>query len=121
MIDGLSILRGQRYFTVFIDCDTKQIFDVIVGKTIKAMRPAFERLVKLGLAAQIRAMACYMNLAYSPLVAEYLPNAQIVYDQFHVMKLTSDGLCNEARQTQAAAIEAKYDRTFLGRKRKFPL
>lgn len=111
MIDELSILKGQRYLTVFMDCDTKQIFDVVVGKTIKAMRPAFERLAKLGLASQIRAVACDMNSAYSPLVAEYLPNAQIVYDQFHVMKLTSDGLCKEARQAQAAAIEAKYGRT----------
>ena len=44
-------------------------------------------------------------------MAEYLPNVQIVYDQFYVMKLTSDGLYKEARQAQVAAIDAKYGRT----------
>ena len=64
--------------------------------------------MELGLAGQIEAVACDMNGSYPPLVKEYLPNADIVYDYFHVMKLTSDGLCKEARQLQAKQIEEEY-------------
>lgn len=108
MVDEIAVLKGQRYITIFMDYDNRQIFDVVVGKSIPAMEPAFKRLVDLGLANQIEAVACDMNSAYPSLIKKYLPNADIVYDFFHVMKLASDGLCKEARQKQSAQIEEDY-------------
>lgn len=108
MIDEIALLKGHRYITIFMDYDDRKIFFIVIGKSKEAIRPGFERLVELGLAGQIEAVACDMNGSYPPLVKEYLPNADIVYDYFHVMKLTSDGLCKEARQLQAKQIEEEY-------------
>lgn len=108
VIDEIAIHKGHRYLTIFMDYDRRQVFEVVEGKTIKAMRPVFERLVKSGIADQITAVGCDMNAAYPQLIKEYLPNADIVYDLFHVVKMATEGVCREARHKQAADAEEKY-------------
>ena len=110
VIDEIAVHKGQRYVTILMDYDTRQVFDVVEGKSVKSLRPAFERLRAAGIAEQVVAVGCDMNAAYPQLVREYMPNADVVYDLFHVVKLLSDGVLKEARQKQAEAAEKKYGR-----------
>lgn len=65
-------------------------------------------LVDRGLKDKIIAVACDMNAAYPTLVKKYLPKAEIVFDQFHVIQHLRGDVFKEARQVQAKEVEAEF-------------
>lgn len=107
-IDEIAIHKGQRYATVFINYDTRQVFAVVKGKTKQAVEFVFQMLVDKGLGDQVDAVACDMNAAYPTVVKQFLPKAEIVFDQFHVIQHLHNEVFKEARQVQAKEVEQKY-------------
>lgn len=107
-VDEIAIHKGQRYATVFINYETRQVFAVVEGKTKKAVAGVFKAIVDKGLKDQIIAVACDMNAAYPAVVKKYLPKADIVFDQFHVIQHLKDDVFKEARMVQARETEKKY-------------
>lgn len=73
-----------------MDLQSRRIIDVVEGKSIESMRPFFEWLKQTGNADQIESVSVDMNAAYPRLVQEYLPNAKLAYDRFHVMQHFTD-------------------------------
>lgn len=57
---------------------------------------------------RIIAVACDMNAAYPTVVKRFLPKAEIVFDQFHVIQHLSAEVFKEARQVQAKEVEAEF-------------
>ena len=88
-VDEIAIHKEQKYATVFINYETRQVFAVVKGKTQKAVESVFQMLVDRGLQDQIIAVACDMNAAYPNVVEKFLPKAEIVFDQFHVIQGSS--------------------------------
>lgn len=88
-VDEIAIHKGQRYATIFLNYETRQVFAVVEGKTKKAVESVFRMLVDRGLQDQIIAVACDMNAAYPAVVKKFLPKAEIVFDQFHVIQRLS--------------------------------
>lgn len=107
-IDEIAIHKGQKYATVFLGYPTKHVFAVVEGKSQKAVEPVFRMLVDRGLKDKIIAVACDMNAAYPTLVKKYLPKAEIVFDQFHVIQHLRGDVFKEARQVQAKEVEAEF-------------
>lgn len=107
-VDEIAIHKGQRYATVFINYETRQVFAVVEGKTKKALESVFQMLVDRGLEDQIIAVACDMNAAYPTVVKKFLPKADIVFDQFHVILHLSADVLKEARQVQAKEVEEEF-------------
>lgn len=107
-VDEIAIHKGQKYATVFINYETRQVFAVVKGKTQKAVESVFQMLVDRGLQDQIIAVACDMNAAYPNVVKKFLPKAEIVFDQFHVIQHLSAEVFKEARQVQAEEVEAEF-------------
>lgn len=107
-VDEIAIHKGQKYATVFINYETRQVFAVVKGKTQKAVESVFRMLVDRGLQDQIIAVACDMNAAYPNVVKKFLPKADIVFDQFHVIQHLSAEVFKEARQVQAEEVEAEF-------------
>ncbi len=65
------------------------------------MTPFWKRLKRSK--AEIKAVAIDMSPAYIAAVLENLPNAAIVFDRFHMMKLYNDRLSDLRRQLQREA------------------
>lgn len=107
-VDEIAIHKGQKYATVFINYETRQVFAVVKSKTQKAVESVFQLLVERGLQDQIIAVACDMNAAYPTVVKKFLPKAEIVFDQFHVIQHLSAEVFKEARQVQAREVEEEF-------------
>lgn len=94
-IDEISIGKGGRYLTVVLDLKSGAVVFVGEGKGSDALEPFWKRLNKSK--ARIKAVAMDMSPAYISAVTEHLPEAQIVFDHFHVVKMFNDKLSNFRR------------------------
>jgi transposase len=100
-IDEISIGKGHRYLTVVLDLNSGAVVFVGDGKGADALIPFWRRL-KMS-KAHIKAVAIDMSPAYIAAVLENLPEAAIVFDRFHVMKLYNDKLADLRRALQREA------------------
>lgn len=84
VMDEFAIQKGHRYATVVVDAQTKRVLWVGRGRGREDVRPFFDLLGPDGRAG-VRAVGIDMNAAYELEVRQWCPNAQIVYDLFHVV------------------------------------
>ena len=103
-IDEISIGKGHQYLTVVLDLDSGCVVFVGDGKGGAALLAFWKRLRSSG--AQIEAVATDMSPAYIAAVQTNLPQATLVFDRFHVIKLFNDKLSNLRRDQYQAATEA---------------
>lgn len=89
-IDEISIGKGHRYLTVVLNLRTGAVIFVGDGKGADALTPFFQRLKRSK--AKVKAVAIDMSPAYIAAVLENLPDAAIVFDHFHVIKMYNDQL-----------------------------
>lgn len=83
-MDEFAIQKGHRYATVIVEPERKRVLWVGRGRSREEVRPFFELLGPEG-CAQIRAAVMDMNAAYDQEVRAHCPQAEIVYDLFHVV------------------------------------
>ena len=83
-MDEFAIQRGHRYATVVIDPRSRRVLWVGRDRSREAVRPFFELLGEAG-CRRIKAVAMDMSAAYANEVRAHCPNAEIVYDLFHVV------------------------------------
>ena len=95
-IDEISIGKGHQYLTVVLDLVSGAIVFIGDGKGADALMPFWKKLRSSGTA--IEAVAIDMSPAYIAAVLENLPQAAIVYDRFHIMKMYNDKLADLRRQ-----------------------
>lgn len=95
-IDEISIGKGHRYLTLVLCLDTGAVVFVGDGKGQEALKPFFKRLKRSK--AKVEAVAIDMSPAYIAAVLEHLPEATIVFDHFHVVKLYNDRLSDFRRK-----------------------
>ena len=110
-IDEFALHKGHKYATTFMDLDTGAIFYVVEGKTVEAVKQGFDHLKDCGVLDQIEAVACDMNAGFPKLIKRYCPNADLVYDLFHVISNFKDVL-REARLQVVRTLDAKAKREF---------
>lgn len=89
-IDEISIGKGHRYLSVVLDLISGAVVFVGEGKGADALEPFWKRLRRSG--AEIDAVAIDMSPAYISAVIENLPDAALVFDHFHVIKLFNERL-----------------------------
>ena len=95
-IDEISIGKGHRYLTIVMDLKTGAVVFVGDGKGSEALIPFWQRLKASK--AKVKAVAIDMSLAYITAVLDNLPNAAIVFDHFHVVRLVNDALAQLRRE-----------------------
>jgi len=103
-IDEISIGHGHRYVTVVLDLDSGAIVHVGNGKGGEALELFWKRL--RASRAKVEAVATDMSPAYIAAVLENLPDAELVFDRFHVVKLFNDKLSNFRRELFREATDA---------------
>jgi len=89
-IDEISTGKGHQYVTIVMDLKSGAVVHVGDGKGGDALEPFWKRLRANG--AKIEAVATDMSPAYISAVTTHLPNATLVFDRFHVIKLYNDKL-----------------------------
>ena len=84
LMDEFAIHKGHRYATTIVDPYTKRVLWVGQGHTRESIRPFFDLLGEEGCRG-IRAVVMDMSTAYELEVRSHCPQAQIVFDLFHVV------------------------------------
>jgi len=102
-IDEISIGRGNKFLTVVMDLRSGAVVFVGKGKGSEALLPFWKRLRAAH--AKVRAVAVDMSPAYTAAIRENLPEAVLVYDHFHIIKLFNDKLTALRRDLYREAVE----------------
>ncbi len=92
-MDETSSKRGHHYISLFCDMDERNLLFATEGKdsaTVEAFRTDFE--AHNGDAKAVTQVSCDMSPAFIKGVTEQLPEAEITFDKFHVVKLLNEGV-----------------------------
>lgn len=89
-IDEFSVRRGVEYRTIVVDLDTGRIIHVGKGRGGDAVAPFWKRVERHRI--RIRNVATDMSAAFVASVLKNAPEATLVFDHFHVVKLMNDTL-----------------------------
>ncbi len=114
-VDELSDRRHHEYVTVVVDHIAGRIVWAHKGKNAATLTTLF---AELGAArvAKLEAVTIDMSAAYIKAVTEASPQAQIMFDRFHVQRLAQDAL-DEVRRAEVHAAPAGPARKALKRTR----
>ena len=105
-VDEFAIHKGHRYATCVMDLEQGDILWVGNGRAMKDFEKFFEEVPPDTLSAVI-AVAMDMNASYNKLVTKHLPNAQIVYDRFHMQSQYGRDVLGVVRLDEARKHKAK--------------
>ena len=103
VMDEFALHKGHRYATVVMDAQCMRVLWVGEGNSREAIRPFFELLGEEG-CRQIEAVAMDMNTAFDLEVRKHCPNAEVVYDLFHVVARFGRDVVDRVRIDQANAL-----------------
>jgi transposase len=95
-IDEIHLGKKTRFYTIVIDLEDGRILWAKPGRGKGALRAFWPRLRRAG--AKTRGVATDMSAAYWFAVVEHLPEAALVFDKFHVLKLMNERLDELRRQ-----------------------
>ena len=113
-IDEHTLHKGQRFCTTFCDLKKRRIFDVQPGKS-EADLAGF--LGKLKGRERVKVVCIDLSSSYRSLVRKFFPNARIVADRFHVVRVVQHHFMQLAR---LLAANLKSHRGNLAALRKAP-
>ena len=103
-MDEFAIQKGHRYATVVIDPTCKRVLWIGRGRSRDDVRPFFE-LLGPERCRQIRAVAMDMNAAFDLEVKRHCPNAEVVYDLFHVVAKYGREVVDRVRVDEANRVK----------------
>lgn len=85
-IDEHFFTRKQGYATTFCDLSKNKVYDVVLGRSEKALE---RYLLKLKGRERVQVVVIDLSQTYRSIVRKYFPNAKIVSDRFHVIRLVN--------------------------------
>lgn len=102
-IDEIAIMKGHKYLTIIRDYDTGVVIKMVLGRTYEETNKALASLGKEKL-ANIRFASLDMWDPYIKAIKEQCPNAELVFDKFHVVKKINDAI-DHVRKKEFAKAE----------------
>ena len=107
-VDETSSRKGKRYVTVFLESESRRVLFIAEGRSGEAVaqfRAALE--ARGGAAGQIERVVMDMLHCYKRGVRENFPNAQIVFDRYHVMVMAGEAVDEVRRSLQRQGADLK--------------
>ncbi len=83
-IDEHFFTRKQGYATTFVDLGKRRVFDVKLGRSEPSLRRYLKGLNDRG---KVQVVVMDLSETYRNIARRYFPNATIVADRFHVVRL----------------------------------
>lgn len=102
-MDEFAIQKGHRYATVVVEPSRKRVLWVGRGRSREDVRPFFELLGPEG-CKRLKAVAMDMSAAYAEEVRARCPQANIVYDLFHVVAKYGREVIDRVRVDEANRV-----------------
>ena len=112
-IDEVSRRKGQVYLTVVYDLERRVLLWVGDDRTEKAVRPFFTEELGARRCRTLQVVCMDMWAAYAKLVREHAPNAQILFDRFHIVKHLNEAV-DAVRRELWRQLTAKERTPFKG-------
>ena len=92
-LDETASRRGQNYITLFHDLDGKRLLFACEGRSQSTVKRFTQDLLAHGGNPKAIKHVCIdMSAAYIAGVAKYLPDAEVTFDAFHVIKLANEAV-----------------------------
>ena len=85
-VDEISYRRGQRYLTSVVDHKTRAIVWCSAGRNAQTLQAFFDELGPER-RTSIRAVSIDMSGSYAKAIRDSVPQAEICFDPFHVVRL----------------------------------
>ena len=105
-VDEFAIRKGHTYATCVMDLETGEVLWVGEGRS----KEDFERFfaeTDPSFMSEVMAVAMDMNASYHILVRKHLPDAEIVYDRYHMQAQFGKDVLGVVRLTEARAHKEK--------------
>jgi transposase len=93
--------KRHRYLTTVVDHDRGRVVWAAPGRSAETLGSFFDALGER--AAEIESVTIDMSGGYRKAIEERAPQAQIIYDRFHIQQLVSDAL-DEVRRAQVRTL-----------------
>lgn len=98
-MDETSRRKGHDYITLFVDLLQKRTIFIAEGKDHKTVKSFVDDLIAHnGDPLKIADTSCDMSPAFIKGIKEYLPEADITFDRFHIMKILNKAVDEVRRQ-----------------------
>ena len=110
-VDELSYRRHHEYITVVVDHTRGHVIWAKPGKNADTLKAFFDEL-GTERCAKLEAVTIDMSGAYIKAVTECSPQAQIVFDRFHVQRMVQDAV-DEVRRDEVRAATSVDDKKQL--------
>jgi transposase len=99
MVDETSAQRGHRYVSCLVDVDSRELLLMVEGRSHEALA-AFAQALREHRARpeQIELLCMDMSPAFKKGAQAYFPQAEIVFDHFHLMQMAGKALDEVRKQ-----------------------
>lgn len=94
-IDEHFFTRKKGFATSLVDLKNHKVFDVVLGRSELSLRQYLSRLPGR---EQVQIVVMDLSETYRQIVQKYFPNAKIVADRFHVIRLVNQHFLNLWKQ-----------------------
>lgn len=107
-VDETAARRGHDYISLFVDIDAARVIHVTEGKDAATVAAFADDLTAHGGDPDQIAEVCIdMSPAFIKGVAEHLPNAEVTFDKFHIVKIINDAVDEVRRVERKTHAELK--------------
>lgn len=113
-IDEHGFRRSERFVTMVVDHDNKRLREVVAGKTAAQLEDALSSIPGR---ENVELVSLDMSDSYKSFVKGFFPNARMVADKFHVLRLLN-GHINRRRKEITGDVRKNPVRKLLLRNRR---
>jgi len=85
-IDEHFFTRKQGYATTLVDLKTHRVFEVVLGRSEASLKGFLNKLTGR---ERVKVVVMDLSETYRSIIKKYFPNAMIVADRFHVIRLVN--------------------------------
>jgi len=109
-LDEFSIKRRHTYGTIFLDVERNRVLWVCATREKQAVIDVFHNVFGPDVCAKVQAVSMDWWEGYEQAVKECLPNAQVVWDLFHIVKKYNLEVIDRVRLDEALRHQDREER-----------
>ena len=113
-VDEIALKKNHHYATIIAEAHRNRVLGVEKDRTEKSLGRFYKKLGKKG-CQQIRAVAMDMWTPYENATRKYCPQAEIVYDEFHIIQ-NYGKVIDKVRNMELAKAKKDEQAVFKGTK-----
>ena len=118
-VDETSKAKGHDYISLFVDIKKRKVIFITKGKDHKTVKRFIVNFKNhKGDIEKIREVCCDLSPAFIKGITENIPDAEITFDKFHVLKIINTAVDQVRREEAKTQSILKYSRYVVLKNRK---